>query len=79
MRPQNSLRHGGQNEVLDPLQERNPAMHPALRLFIRQYLGVVGATLVPVVLTTFLSVPMNLGGHPGEIRSTTAMMDRHMT
>ncbi|WP_293606404.1 hypothetical protein [Polaromonas sp. UBA4122] len=54
-------------------------MHPALRLFIRQYLGVVCATLLPVVLTTFLSIPLNLGGHPGETRGADAMADLHMT
>lgn len=35
-------------------------MHPCLRAFIRQYVAVVAGALVPVVLTTFLSVPMNL-------------------
>lgn len=54
-------------------------MHPALRHFIRQYLSVVCATLAPVVLTTFLSIPLNLQGNPGDIRSAAVLVERHMT
>lgn len=54
-------------------------MPPALSLFIRQYLGVVSATLVPVVLTAFLSIPLNLRGYPGEIPGAAATLERHMT
>ena len=48
-------------------------------LFVRQYLGVVLAALVPVVVTAFLSIPVNLGGHPGEVRSAQAAAAVHMT
>lgn len=54
-------------------------MHPALTLFIRQYLGIVCAALVPVVLTAFLSIPLTLGGHPGEPRTAQVGISRHMT
>jgi hypothetical protein len=54
-------------------------MHPRVRIFLSQYIGVVFASLVPVVLTAFLSIPLNLGGHPGEIRSAEATVNRHMT
>lgn len=54
-------------------------MHPTLRLFIRQYLCVVTAALVPVVLSTFLTIPMNLGGYTGEPPHASAMVERHMT
>jgi hypothetical protein len=54
-------------------------MHPVLSHFIRQYLGVVCATLVPVVLTAFLSIPLSLGSSPGEIDSAAAPLERHMT
>lgn len=54
-------------------------MHPSLSLFIRQYLWVVCAALVPVVITAFMSIPMSLGGHPGEPRTIDAMVDRHMS
>ncbi len=54
-------------------------MHPSLRQFARQYLAVVVAALLPVILTAFLSIPFNLGGHPGDVRAIDAPMTRHMT
>jgi hypothetical protein len=54
-------------------------MHPVLRLFIRQYLWVVCAALVPVIITAFLSIPFSLGSHPGEPHRVDAMGYRHMT
>jgi len=54
-------------------------MHPALRNFAHQFAGVVIATLVPVVLTAFLSMPLNLGGHPGELRALSQQNSVHMT
>ena len=54
-------------------------MHPDLRTFLHQFRGVVFATLLPVVLTAFLSIPLNLGGHPGDARSVDAMANLHMT
>jgi hypothetical protein len=55
------------------------AMHPALRLFTHQFTGVVIAALVPVVLTAFVSMPLNLGGHPGEPRVVALQNSQHMT
>ncbi len=43
-------------------------MHPSLKQFINQYVAVIAAALVPVLIVSFLSIPFNLGGHPGEIR-----------
>lgn len=54
-------------------------MNPALFAFARQYAAVVIAALVPVVLTAFLSIPFNLGGHPGEPRPAQSAVERHMT
>lgn len=54
-------------------------MHPALHVFIRQYIGIVCAALLPVIVTAFLSIPLSLGGHPGEPRTVDAPIDRHMT
>lgn len=54
-------------------------MQHALYVFIRQYLGVVCFTLLPVILTAFLSMPTILGGHPGEPRTDAAMVERHLT
>ena len=59
--------------------EKEHAMHPQALLFIRQYIGVVVATVLPVVATAFLSIPFNLRGHPGEVRSVEATIGRHMT
>ncbi|WP_155835223.1 hypothetical protein [Herbaspirillum sp. RV1423] len=54
-------------------------MHPALQLFARQYLGVIFATLLPVLVVTFLSIPLNLNGHPGEARIINATTYFHLT
>lgn len=51
-----------------------PSMH-----FARQFAGVVIASLFPVVLTAFLTIPMNLGGHPGEARPVDAQRFGHPT
>lgn len=44
-------------------------MDTSLRSFIGQFVGVVAAALVPVILLVFLSIPYSLGGHPGEPRT----------
>ena len=54
-------------------------MHPSLRQFARQYLAVVVAALLPVILTAFLTIPFNLGGHPGDVRALDVPATRHMT
>lgn len=50
----------------------------SLKRFAQQFAGVVIAGLIPVVLTAFLTIPFNLGGHPGEERSIGALTS-HMT
>ncbi|MEO8804752.1 MAG: hypothetical protein ABI433_01615 [Burkholderiaceae bacterium] len=37
------------------------------------------AALIPVVLTAFLTIPFNLGGHPGEARSSSVQMGEPVT
>lgn len=54
-------------------------MDASLRIFISQFVGVVIATLAPVILTAFLSFPFILGGHPGELRPADPMVVQHMT
>jgi hypothetical protein len=54
-------------------------VHPSLHQFPRQCLAVVVAALLPVILTAFLSIPFNLGGHPGDVRAVDATVTRHMT
>jgi len=53
-------------------------MNSSLRLFITQYLRVVLATLMPIVLIAFLSIPASLGGHPEDILAK-APATLHMT
>jgi hypothetical protein len=55
------------------------AMKSMLSPFARQYLGVVAASVLPVVMTAFLSIPLNLGGHPGEARVAQDAAQMHMT
>ncbi|WP_157979398.1 hypothetical protein [Rhodoferax ferrireducens] len=54
-------------------------MDSSLQLFIRQFAGVVLATLVPVILIAFMSIPVTLGGHPGEASAANAPFTQHMT
>lgn len=51
----------------------------SLLLFVRQFAGVVCATLVPVVVLAFLSMPLTLGRHPGEAEPAAAGQILHMT
>jgi hypothetical protein len=64
--------------VSDRFNERH-IMKAQQSEFVRQYLGVVLASLVPVVLTAFLSIPFTLGGNPGDVRSAQAEASAHMT
>lgn len=54
-------------------------MDSSLRLFLFQFVGVVLAALVPVVLVTFLSIPYILGGHPGEAPAVVVANTQHST
>jgi len=53
-------------------------MHVSLLLVVRQF-AVSVAMLVPVIPVAFVSMPMNLGGHPGEPPDSSAAVARHMT
>jgi hypothetical protein len=48
-------------------------------LFARLFAGTVVAALLPVILVAFLTIPFNLGGHPGETRIVTMLTPTHMT
>jgi len=54
-------------------------MNSSLASFVKQYLAVVLAALIPVIVVAFVSIPFNLQGHPGEPRTPTAPTDAHMT
>ena len=53
-------------------------MNSELRHFLTPLIGVVAITLVPVVLTAFLTIPFNLGRHPGDATPESPVV-RHMT
>jgi hypothetical protein len=54
-------------------------MNTSLRNVALPFVSVVIAALVPVVLAAFLTIPFNLGGHPGEERSAEVTLGQHMT
>lgn len=54
-------------------------MNQDLTSFSAQWLRVAIMTLVPVILTTFISIPMNLGGHRGDTMAAVVTSDGHMT
>lgn len=54
-------------------------MHTDLRDFLSRFIGTVAMTLVPVVLIAFMSMPLNLGRHPGEAAVDTGAPIAHMT
>ena len=54
-------------------------MDPTLKAFVSDYLGVVASALLPVILTAFVSMPLNLGGHPGEPRDYASVEQRHLS
>ncbi|MDE2604901.1 MAG: hypothetical protein KGL68_03165 [Burkholderiales bacterium] len=54
-------------------------MHHELKIFAGQWLRAVLIALVPVVLTAFVTIPWNLGKHPGEPAMRVASAERHMT
>lgn len=54
-------------------------MHPCLHAFIRQYVAVVAGTLVPVILTTFISIPMNLETFSDDHQTASISAGRHLT
>lgn len=54
-------------------------MNSSLRMFVNQFVCVVVASLAPVILVAFLSIPYSLGGHPGDPRDSGATAGLHMT
>ena len=54
-------------------------MHTELQSFLRHFAGVVVLTLVPVVITAFLSFPLLVGHHPGEARLMASSTSQHMS
>jgi hypothetical protein len=55
-------------------------MHTELRHFLQRLAGVVLITLVPVVFTSFVAMPLSLERHPGELaQALPDAPQRHMS
>ena len=54
-------------------------MNNDLHHFLARLIGVVGFTLMPVILTAFVAMPMSLNRHPGEPAASPVAMSQHMT
>lgn len=55
-------------------------MHTELRHFVTRFAGVVQMTLMPIAFITFVSVPLNLNRHPGDLtQHSSAPLPQHMT
>ena len=65
--------------VAIPTTRPGHCMQADLREFLSRFAGTVVMTLVPVVLIAFLSVPVSLGGHPGESTRNGDAPFSHMT
>jgi hypothetical protein len=55
-------------------------MNADLRHFLQRLAGVVLVTLAPVVFTSFVSMPLSLERHPGELaQASPDAPQRHMS
>lgn len=54
-------------------------MNTTLRIFLFQLFRVVLATALPVLLVAFVTIPFNLGVHPGELRDFASLPVVHNT
>jgi hypothetical protein len=54
-------------------------MNADLKQFVVSYLRFVAMALMPLVVTAFLTIPYNLGGHPGEPLTRVDQTSAHMS
>ena len=54
-------------------------MSPTPYSFVRQFAGAVIAALIPVFVVASISIPFNLGAHPGEARAPGMPVPTHIT
>lgn len=54
-------------------------MHADLHEFLARLAGAVAMTLVPVVFVAFVSMPLSLNRHPGELPVAANAPAAHMT
>ena len=62
-----------------PNMASDTSMQHDLREFLSRFVGTVVITLLPVVLIAFLSMPLSLGRHPGEVPLESSAPSAHMT
>lgn len=53
-------------------------MHAELQQFLSRFVGTIVLALAPVVFTAFVSMPLSLNRHPGEVAQVDAP-PKHMT
>ncbi|MDO9092340.1 MAG: hypothetical protein Q8R98_18760 [Rubrivivax sp.] len=53
-------------------------MHADLHQFLSRFIGTILLALAPVVFMAFVSMPLSLNRHPGELPQLDAPI-RHMT
>lgn len=56
-------------------------MQTDLSSFVSHLMGVIAMTLVPVIFTAFVSMPLSLNRHPGErmVAPSPSVAAQHMT
>ena len=54
-------------------------MNKDLAIFAAQMARTIVMALVPVILTAFVSMPLALERHPGEVASAGPLVEKHMT
>jgi len=54
-------------------------MQTDLHDFLARLVGVIAITLVPVILTAFIAMPLSLNRHPGEPATAPPAVPQHMT
>lgn len=54
-------------------------MDSSLRFFIEQYVGVVVVSLLPVLLIAFMTIPVSLSAHSGDVAANHVSISQHMT
>ena len=61
-----------------PTSHKDAVMHADLQQFLSRLIGTIVLALAPVVFTAFVSMPLSLNRHPGEIAPVDAA-PKHMT
>jgi hypothetical protein len=76
---QDRLRIDDQDGAIAVLHQGASNMDTALRIFIKEFAGVVAIAFMSVVVVAFVSIPANLGRHPGAARSANLPAGWHLT